>query len=217
MLTRIPLSLIFGGVAAGAAFLYWFVPQDMVASPKSEFAVSPVSSAPLIPSMARVTASIPLRATSNGGATTSATRKVASQSNSEPIPEWVRNPPELGLTRILSGDQAVFYEGRPRKVLGTKEVRAEGSNPEPVLLVRDESSGQIDYYQSGLLFRLQQGADMAAFIRERNPMKTQFSNADYATVLVDAGSIVSEFRALKNDPRVSYVAFLKPQARVTAR
>ena len=51
-------------------------------------------------------------------------------------PEWIRNPPELGLTRTLTGDQAVSYDGRTRTVLGTKE-----GSTQPVLLVRDEASG----------------------------------------------------------------------------
>ena len=119
-------------------------------------------------------------------------------------PEWVRNPPELGLTRTLSGDQSVRYDGRPRTVLGTKEGPSQ-----PVLLVRDETSGQIDYFQSGLTFRLKPGADFEAFIRERKAMQRYFSNADYATVMVDAGSIAGEYDALQNDPRVTLVTFLK--------
>ena len=119
-------------------------------------------------------------------------------------PEWIRNPPELGLTRTLTGDQAVSYDGRTRTVLGTKE-----GSTQPVLLVRDEASGRIDYFQSGLQFRLKPGTDFEAFIRERKAMQRYFSNSDYATVLVDAGSIASEYNALQNDPRVTLVTFLK--------
>ncbi len=119
-------------------------------------------------------------------------------------PEWIRNPPELGLTRTLTGGQAVSYDGRTRTVLGTKE-----GSTQPVLLVRDEASGQIDYFQSGLTFRLKPGADFEAFIRERKAMQRSFSNSDYATVLVDAGSIAGEYNALQNDPRVTLVTFLK--------
>ena len=118
--------------------------------------------------------------------------------------EWIRNPPELGLTRALAGDQAVSYDGRARTVLGTKNGSAQ-----PVLLVRDEASGQIDYFQSGLTFRLKPGVNFEAFIGERKAMLPSFSNTDYATVLVDAGSIASEYNALQNDPRVTLVTFLK--------
>ena len=118
--------------------------------------------------------------------------------------EWVRNPPDLGLTRILAGDQTVSYDRRSRTVLGTKPGATQ-----PVLLVRDEASGQIDYFQSGLQFRLKPGADFDAFIRERKAMQRYFSNTDYATVLVDAESIASEYNALQNDPRVTLVTFLK--------
>ena len=119
-------------------------------------------------------------------------------------PEWIRNPPELGITRVLAGDQAVSYDGRTRTVLGTKNGSAQ-----PVLLVRDEASGQIDYFQSGLTFRLKPGLNFEAFIGERKAMQRHFSNTDYATVLVDAGSIASEYNALQNDPRVTLVTFLK--------
>ena len=74
---------------------------------------------------------------------------------------------------------------------------------------RDEASGQIDYFQSGLTFRLKPGADFEAFIRERKAMQRSFSNTDYATVLVDASSIASEYNALQNGPRVTLVTFLK--------
>ena len=123
---------------------------------------------------------------------------------SDTRPEWIRNPPELGLTRALAGDQAVRYDGRARTVLGTKEVSSQ-----PVLLVRDETSGQIDYFQSGLTFRLKPGSDFEAFIRERKAMQRYFSNSDYAMVMVDAGSIAGEYNALQNDPRVTLVTFLK--------
>lgn len=119
-------------------------------------------------------------------------------------PEWIRNPPDLGLSRLLAGNQAVSYDGRMRIVLGTKE-----GSLQPVLLVRDEASGQIDYFQSGLQFRLKPGTDFEAFIRERQAMQRYFNNSDYATVMVDAGSIASEYNALQNDPRVALVTFLK--------
>jgi hypothetical protein len=125
-------------------------------------------------------------------------------SASDTRPEWIRNPPDLGLTRLLAGDQAVSYDGRARTLLGTKEGSAQ-----PVLLVRDDTSGQIDYFQSGLTFRLKPGSDFEAFIRERKAMQRYFSNTDYATVMVDAGSIASEYKALQSDPRVTLVTFLK--------
>lgn len=127
-------------------------------------------------------------------------------------PEWLRNPPELGLTRTLTGNQAVSYDGRQRTVLGTKD-----SSAQPVLLVRDESSGQIDYFQSGLQFRLKPGADFEGFIRERKAMQRYFSNSDYAIVMVDADRIASEYNALQNDPRVVMVTFLKLKTMTSPR
>lgn len=137
-------------------------------------------------------------------ATPSSAPAAATTAAPDTRPEWIRNPPELGITRVLAGDQAVSYDGRARTVLGTKNGSAQ-----PVLLVRDEVSGQIDYFQSGLTFRLQSGLDFETFIRERKAMQRHFSNTDYATVLVDAGSIASEYNSLQNDPRVTLVTFLK--------
>ncbi len=146
--------------------------------------------------------STPVVVTGNAKSLATATQPSASAPDTRP--EWVRNPPDLGLTRLLAGDQAVSYDGRARTVLGTKD-----GSPQPILLVRDEASGQIDYFQSGLQFRLKPGTDFEAFIRERKAMQRYFNNSDYATVMVDAGSIASEYNALQNDPRVTLVTFLK--------
>lgn len=105
----------------------------------------------------------------------------------------------------------MFYDGRHRKVLGTKTSKAEGNFGQPVLLVRDETSGQVEYYQSGLQFRLTPGLDYASFLRERPRLQPQFVNSDYAAVIVDAGSIADEYRKLKADPRVAFVGFLVPK------
>ena len=162
-----------------------------VAAPLTVAAASTAATPSVIPAVATV-------------ATPSPTPTAVAATAPDTRPEWVRNPPELGLTRILTGDQTVSYDGRARTLLGTKEGATQ-----LVLLVRDKASGQIDYFQSGLTFRLKPGADFEAFIRERKAMQRSFSNTDYATVLVDAGSIASEYKALQNDPRVTLVTFLK--------
>jgi hypothetical protein len=82
---------------------------------------------------------------------------------------------------------------------------------QPVLLVRDETSGQVEYFQSGLQFRLVTGSDYPAFLQEHPQMQLLFHNTDFATVKVDAGFIAENFRMLSQDPRVTFVGFLIPQ------
>ncbi len=130
---------------------------------------------------------------------------------------WVRNPPNYELTRVLQGDQAVRYDGRARTVLGTRPAGTKEAPEQTVLLVRDEESGQVDYFQSGLQFKLKPGSDLEVFIKERSNMVKLFANEDYATATVDAARIAAEFTALQNDPRVAYVGFLKIKAPAALR
>ena len=180
---------------------YYYFQSDAVRPTQAPLPTVPAPAAVVVAAAAPLAAAAPAVATV---AIASSAPSAVTTAAPDTRPEWIRNPPELGLTRVLAGDQAVSYDGRARTVLGTKEGSAQS-----VLLVRDEGSGQIDYFQSGLTFRLKPGTDFEAFIRERKAMQRSFSNSDYATVLVDAGSIASEYNALQNDPRVTLVTFLK--------
>jgi hypothetical protein len=123
---------------------------------------------------------------------------------------------ELALSRELTGEHAVSYDGRSRKVLGSKET----SNPQStqtVLLVRDDVSGQIDYWQSALQFVLKPGNDYEAFIRERPALQRRFVNVQQAHVTVDAANIAQEHTALSADPRVASVNFMPVAVRPTAK
>lgn len=122
----------------------------------------------------------------------------------------------LGLNRQLSGVQKVSYAGRDRTVLGTKEV-ANSNGLQTVLLVRDEQSGQIDYWQSGLRIELQPGNDHEAFVRENPLLKRRFVSTSYAEVLVDAADIAGVHTVLSTDPRVQSVRFISLQPSVKAR
>ena len=180
---------------------YYYFQSDAVRPTQAPLPTVPAPAAVVVAAAAPLAAAAPAVATV---AIASSAPSAVTTAAPDTRPEWIRNPPELGLTRVLAGDQAVSYDGRARTVLGTKEGSAQ-----PVLLVRDEGSGQIDYFQSGLTFRLKPGSDFEAFIRERKAMQRSFSNSDYATVLVDAGSIAGEYNALQNDPLVTLVTFLK--------
>lgn len=210
---------------------YYYFQADSGRTTQAELPVRPARPAVPAPPAAAVAAAAPtpVAAASTAAAPPVTVAKSTTQGNNaagrategtatpDTRPEWIRNPPDLGLTRTLTGDQAVSYDGRPRTVLGTKESQASGSVGQPVLLVRDENSGQIDYFQSGLQFRLKPGNDFAAFIAERTALRSQFSNADYANVMVEPDQIASEFKALQNDPRVSFVTFLKPRPSILPR
>lgn len=114
----------------------------------------------------------------------------------------------LGLTRPLSGDQKVIYGGRDRTVLGTKQTGTPPATPQTVLLVRDEESGQIDYWQPGLRVELKPGNDYTAFIAEHAGLTRRFANSQYADVGVDAADIAKVHADLTADPRVARVEFL---------
>lgn len=141
-----------------------------------------------------------------------ASRAASSRPEAAGMPPWERNPPDLGLTRVLSGEQDVLLGGRPYKVLGTKPSMAEETLGQPVLLVRDQKSGQVEFFQSGLQFRLAAGQNYTSFLREYPQLQVVFFNADFAKVKVDAASIAENFRKLSADPRVTFVGFLLPQA-----
>lgn len=123
----------------------------------------------------------------------------------------------LGLTRQLSGEQKVTYGGRDRTVLGTKEVVNPPAPPQTVLMVRDEESGQIDYWQPGLRVELKPGNDYAAFIAERTGLTRRFANSQYADVGVDAADMAKLHAELTADPRVVRVEFLPVRVPPKAR
>lgn len=124
---------------------------------------------------------------------------------------------QLGLTRQLGGEQTVTYGGRDRTVLGTKEVVNAAEAPQTVLLVRDEESGQVDYWQPGLRIELKPGNDYSAFMAERAGLTRRFANSQYADVGVDAADIAKVHAELKADPRVTRVEFLPIQVPPKAR
>ena len=122
----------------------------------------------------------------------------------------------LGLSRELSGVHSVSYDDRSRTVLGTKETKnSQGS--QTVLVIRDDSSGQIDYWQPALQFVLKPGNSYEAFIKERPAMQRRFVNIEQAQVAVDAANIAAEHAALKADTRVASVNFMPVVVRPTAK
>lgn len=123
----------------------------------------------------------------------------------------------LGLTRQLSGDQTITYGQRDRTVLGTKEVGTPPDAPQTVLLVRDEQSGQIDYWQPALRIELKPGNDYAAFIAERAGLTRRFANSTHADVGVDAADMAKLHAELLADSRVLRVEFLPVKVTPKAR
>ncbi len=124
---------------------------------------------------------------------------------------------ELGMTRQLAGDHLVQMDGRLHRVLGSKEVADQAGISETMLLIRDETSGQISYRLSGLQFALKDGVDYDAFIREHGAMRRLFVNPMYAQVAVDAALIAEQYAALANDSRVTKLRFMTREPVVKPR
>jgi hypothetical protein len=124
--------------------------------------------------------------------------------------------PLPALTRSLSGDQTIQIDGRTQRLLGTREI-TDAHGPQTLLLVRDERSGAIGYWQSGLRFALKPGVDREAFLREHLALRRQFLNTDYADVAADAADLAAAYRTLSADTRVAGVQLLPLQQRVKPR
>ena len=158
----------------------------------------------------------------SSGAQLTATAAIASQPAAalvapRPLPTLSRREIDaLELDRELSGSHKVSYDDRQRSVLGTKQITGQNST-QTVLLVRDDSSGQIDYWQSGLQFELRPGVDYEKFIQSRSALTRRFVNVVYAQVTVDAGDIALEYAALSADPRVLRVGLLPIATPMRAR
>lgn len=129
-----------------------------------------------------------------------------------PTPNAVVHPPMESylLTRSLSGHQNIQFEGREQRLLGTRDVSSHGTR-QTILLVRDELSGSIGYWQSGLRLALEPGVDQDAFLREHNTLIRQFVNSDYIDVAADAASLAVAYRSLSGDSRVADVQLLRLQ------
>ena len=114
------------------------------------------------------------------------------------------------LSRILpsdQGEQDIRVEGRQERIIGTRAV-ADEHGAQTILITRDEGSGALSYWQSGLRFALKPGQDHEAFVREHPKFKRRFVNTDYADVALDAADLAEAYRALAADPRVASVRLL---------
>lgn len=115
---------------------------------------------------------------------------------------------ELGMTRQLAGEHRIELEGRPYRVLGSKEVSDPNGKVDTLLLIHDEHSGQVRYFLSGLQYSLVPGTDAEAFIREHPRQRRVFVNPVYAQVAVDAAEIATEYQRLRQDARVASLRFM---------
>lgn len=206
---------------AAACGLGWFIyatsqPADVgkaalslpLSSLPSAAAGLPASSSPAAPVLSGATAGLGAVSATPIGVTP------ASQADSAAALRLQIN--SLGLSRELSGVQSVSYDDRSRTVLGTKETK-NSQGTQTVLVIRDDSSGQIDYWQPALQFVLKPGNSYEAFIKERPAMQRRFVNIEQAQVAVDAANIAAEHAALKADTRVASVNFMPVVVRPTAK
>ncbi|EHR72053.1 hypothetical protein BurJ1DRAFT_3244 [Burkholderiales bacterium JOSHI_001] len=119
-------------------------------------------------------------------------------------------PETYKLTRTLpsqQGEQTIHLEGRTERLIGTRTV-ADERGPQVILITRDEDSGALSYWQSGLRFALKPGQDHEAFLRDRPKFTRRFVNADFADVALDAADVADAYRSLAADPRVAKVRLL---------
>jgi hypothetical protein len=115
---------------------------------------------------------------------------------------------ELGMSRQLAGDHRLEMEGRPHRVLGSKEVTDVDGRSDTLVLLHDELSGQVRYFRSGLQFTLAPGLDAEAFIREHPRQRRLFVNPIYARVEVDVAELATEYTRLQQDERVTSLRFM---------
>lgn len=85
------------------------------------------------------------------------------------------------------------------------------------LVLRDETSGQLEFRQSALRFVLNEGQDYESFIRSRTNATRLFANPLYGDIGVDPSRIATEYAALASDPRVSKVMFIPLEVRPMPR
>ena len=115
---------------------------------------------------------------------------------------------DLKLDRTLTGDHTFTQAGRLHAVLGTKNAASPTGGTQPLLVTRDQVSGQITYSLSALQFTLNGGVDPEAFISEHARFHKLFVNPVYLQVDVDAADIAAELDSAAHDSRVAKVGFV---------
>ena len=113
----------------------------------------------------------------------------------------------LGLTHELTGEHTIAYQGQTHSILGTRQT-AGASGTQTVLVLRDDSSGQIIYRQSALQIVLKPGQDPEAFVQQNAWLERRFVNPEQVQVNVDAAHMARAYSAIANDPRVVSVSFM---------
>ena len=116
-------------------------------------------------------------------------------------------PAKPPLTREFDRPEILQIDDRKWAVLGTRDV-LQGNGYLTVLVLRDESSGQLEFRQSALRFVLEPGADYEAFIRGRRNTQRIFVNSLYADVAVASANIAAEYTAFAADTQVLKVQFI---------
>lgn len=114
--------------------------------------------------------------------------------------------PTPPLSLRLNDPTTVQVGDRPWAVLGTQSLK-QGEATTAVLVLRDESSGQLDYRQSALRFSLAAGVDYEAFIAQIPKATRVFANSIYGEAPLEPADIGLAYAHLKGDSRVTSVTF----------
>lgn len=146
-----------------------------------------------------------------GGVTGGAPANASSGSGLSP-----RSWPTPPLSLRLQSPSPVQIGERAWAILGTQTLN-QGDVFTAVLVLRDESSGQLDYRQSALRFTLNAGGDYEATIAQIPGAKRVFANSVYAEIALEPADIGAAYARLKADARVATVGFSPLPAQVNKK
>jgi hypothetical protein len=146
-----------------------------------------------------------------GGVTGGAPANASSGSGLSP-----RSWPTPPLSLRLNAPSLVQIGDRSWAILGTQTPN-QGDVSTAVLVLRDESSGQLDYRQAALRFTLNAGGDYEATIAQIPGAKRVFANSVYAEIALEPADIGAAYARLKADARVATVGFSPLLAQVNKK
>ena len=202
---------VFAALAVAAVLVYVLRPPP---TPPGSGSNLPPTASVEAPATAAKGATAPQQSVAPAAAAASAPAPaLATDTGAAPHKAW----PTPELTRALRNPEAVRIGDRDWSVLGVREIVGASGGNQTTLVLRDETSGQLNYRQSALRFVLTEGQDYEAFIRSRGAVTRLFANPLYADIGVDPARIAAEYAALASDRRVAKVMFIPLEVRATPK
>ena len=100
---------------------------------------------------------------------------------------------------VLKGRQLEVITSGPEAAIAS---RASGPGAAKTITLRDQVSGQVRVYASGLVLKLRQPDQLQGLLRENPALKLQLAPGGHAYVSVEAGQLPAVVRRLSQDDRV---------------